>query len=58
MRYTDFENAEQFLRYVLETWIAFCEVNTGLARAIADLLRENAELKEKIATPKDSDPKN
>ena len=55
MRYKDCENAEEFLRYVLATWIAFCEVNTGLAKAIADLLEENAKLKEEVATPKGND---
>lgn len=39
---------EEVLRYVLENWRMFCQKNSGLARAIAEMLNENAKLKAQL----------
>ena len=47
--YRKHSNPAEFLQNVINTWTAFCEVNYSLANAIADLLDENARLREKLA---------
>lgn len=40
MRYTDAKSPREFLEHVLNEWERFCEVNTGIVRAISDLLNQ------------------
>lgn len=68
MRYKDANTPQEYLRDVLDNWTAFCEVNSGLAKAIEKLLEINDALvdavnvlanelnaKKEVTAQKDSD---
>ena len=67
MRYKDANTPQEYLRDVLDNWTAFCEVNSGLAKAIEKLLEINDalvdavnvlanELNTKKSLPEGNDP--
>lgn len=39
-RYSNFDSPEEFLHYVLDEWNEFCRINTGITKAISDLLEK------------------
>ena len=63
MKYKEAATPQEYLQNVLDNWTSFCEVNSGLARAISDLLIVNQTLtttislllKKEVTAQKDSD---
>ena len=55
--YNDFPTPQAYAEHILNTWVAFCEVNTGIAQLLVDLLNDNAKLRAQLAEKEKASPK-